>query len=43
MEPLADQVVEVSTNEAGATTSSSVDTLREQRIRFDGYFSGPTW
>jgi hypothetical protein len=32
-----------STDDMGKPASSDVDALRQQRIRFDGYFTGPTW
>jgi hypothetical protein len=32
-----------STGEVSKPASSNVDALREQRLRFDGYFTGPTW
>ena len=32
-----------STVDTGKPASSDVDALRQQRIRWDGYFTGPTW
>jgi len=46
MEPMTDEVTDVRpalTTDVGAAASANLDALREQRIRFDGYFSGPTW
>jgi hypothetical protein len=46
MEPTVKEVVEgtaASTADTGKPASSDVDSLREQRIRWDGYFTGPTW
>jgi hypothetical protein len=37
------QVRPMSTDEKRGLAPSDVDVLREQRIRFDGYFTGPTW
>ncbi|HYP94710.1 MAG TPA: hypothetical protein VER34_16680 [Mycobacterium sp.] len=37
------QVRPMSTDEKRRPAPSDVDVLREQRIRFDGYFTGPTW
>ena len=46
MELTVKEVVEerpASTVDTRKPTSSDVDALREQRIRWDGYFTGPTW
>jgi hypothetical protein len=32
-----------STDDSDKPASSDVDALREQRIRWDSYFTGPTW
>jgi len=37
------QVRPMSTDEKHGLAPSDVDVLREQRIRFDSYFTGPTW
>ena len=46
MELTVKEVVEerpASTVDTGKPASSDIDALREQRIRWDGYFTGPTW
>ena len=32
-----------STTVQGLPTDHELEMLRQQRIRFDGYFTGPTW
>jgi hypothetical protein len=46
MELTVKEVVEerpAGTDDMRKPASSDVDALREQRIRWDGYFTGPTW
>ena len=46
MELTVKEVVEerpASTVDTVTLASSDIDALREQRIRWDGYFTGPTW
>ena len=40
---MTDLVVEVSIDDADTPAASNVDVLREQCLRLDGYFTGPTW
>jgi hypothetical protein len=46
MEPTVKEFVEerpAPTDERRQPASPNLDALREQRIRLDGYFTGPTW